>query len=126
VFQVAQQLAEERHLSCVHYEQADLLSETFPTLGQFDTVTALHVLEHFSEQQMYRVLTNLLHVTAHRLILAVPYEQGDPTVAYGHKQVFCRSKLEAVGAWCLEYLQGAGRLWYEDFIGGLLLVERRP
>ena len=126
VFRVAQQLAEERHLSCVRYEQADLLSETFPALGQFDTVTALHVLEHFSEQEMYRVLTNLLQVTVHRLILAVPYEQGEPTLAYGHQQLFTRPKLEAVGAWCLKQLQGAGRMFCDDFIGGLLLIERRP
>ncbi len=124
VLTVAQELAHERHLTNVHFMQADLLSETFPKLGQFDTVTALHVLEHFSEQEMYRVLTNLLQVTAHRLILAVPYEQGEPTVAYGDRQLFTRPKLEAVGAWCLEHLQGAGRMWCEDFIGGLLLIER--
>ena len=89
-------------------------------------MTALHVLEHFTEAEMYRVLLNLLKVTAHRLILAVPFEQNTPEVAYGHLQLFSRAKLEAVGAWCLQQLEGAGRLWCDDFIGGLLLIERRP
>ncbi len=126
VFQVAQKLAEERHLTNVRYIQGDLLADDLSAIGTFDTVTALHVLEHFTEQGMYRVLANLLKVTTHRLILAVPYEQGTPEVAYEHKQLFSRAKLEAVGAWCIQWLQGAGRVWYEDLAGGLLLIERYP
>jgi SAM-dependent methyltransferase len=128
VFQVAQELASERHLTTVHYLQADLLAADFSTIGMFDTVTALHVLEHFTEAETYRVLANLLNVTAHRLIVAVPYEEGDPSPAYDHKQLFTRDRLEAVGAWCIEQLHGAARMWYEDIAppGGLLLVERRP
>lgn len=126
VFAVAQQLAQERHLTNVRFAQADLLAADFKRIGQFDTVTALHVLEHFSEQDMYRVLNNLLQVTAQRLILAVPYEQSEPEVAYAHVQNFSRPKLEAVGTWCVQQLQGKAAIWYEDFIGGLLLIERRP
>lgn len=125
-FSVARVLAEERHLTNVRYSPADLLSEDFSTLGRFDTVTALHVLEHFTEAEMYRVLMNLLKVTSHRLILAVPYEKHTPEVAYGHQQLFSRVKLETVGEWCIQQLKGAGRIWCEDFIGGLLLIERRP
>ena len=124
VFSVAQELAKERGLTNVRFAQADLLADDFNTIGQFDTVTALHVLEHFSEQDMYRVLTNLLKVTSRRLVVAVPYEQGEPEVAYAHLQVFSRSKLEAIGAWCMQQLQGKARIWYEDFVGGLLLIER--
>ncbi len=125
-FKVAQELAEEQHLSNVRYVQADLLADDFSAIGKFDTVTALHVLEHFTEEDMYRVLANLLKVTAHRLILAVPYETGEPEVAYGHLQLFSRAKLEAVGTWCIEQLQGAGRMWCEDLCGGILLIERHP
>jgi SAM-dependent methyltransferase len=126
IFHVAQELATTRNVSNVHYAQADLLSEDdVGALGAFDTVTALHVLEHFSEAEMYGVLRNLLQVTTHRLILAVPYEE-ELTVAYDHRQCFSRAKLEAVGAWCIEQLQGQGRLWCEDLCGGLLLLERRP
>ena len=49
-----------------------------------------------------------------------------PEVAYGHLQLFSRAKLEAIGTWCIQQLQGTGRMWCEDFIGGLLLIERRP
>lgn len=124
VFKVAQELARERCLTNVRYIQADLLADDFSTIGRFDTVTALHVLEHFTEEDMYRVLANLLQVTAHRLIFAVPYESGEPTQAYDHKQLFNRTKLEMVGEWCIKQLQGAGRMWYEDLAGGLLLIER--
>ena len=123
MFAVASELAEERGLKNVAFLQADLLADTFTNIGQFDTVTALGVIEHFSEADMYRVLENLLKVTAHRLILTVPYEQ-EPEVLYEHQQLFTKAKLEAVGQWCLNYLEGAGRIWCEDCDGGLLLVER--
>jgi SAM-dependent methyltransferase len=128
VFNVAQDLAEERHLTTVSYVQADLLADDFSVIGSFDTVTALHALEHFSEPEMYRVLANLLTVTVHRLIVAVPYEEGEPSAAYDHKQLFSQAKFEAVGAWCIEQLQGAARMWYEGITppGGLLLIERHP
>ena len=88
-------------------------------------MTALHVLEHFTEEEMYHVLSNLLHVTVHRLILAVPYE-AEFSAAYNHKQLFVREKLEAVGRWCVKQLHGTARIWYEDIPrhAGLLLVER--
>jgi SAM-dependent methyltransferase len=123
-FEVARELAEERQLNHVRFARADLLADDFDKLGMFDTVVALHMLEHFSETDMYRVLMNLLQVTSQRLILAVPYEHGEPEVAYGHQQIFSRAKLEAVGHWCLEQLEGAGKMWYEDCVGGLLLIER--
>ncbi|MBO0791484.1 MAG: class I SAM-dependent methyltransferase [Ktedonobacteraceae bacterium] len=123
-FSVAQELAMTRKQMQVRYMQADLLHpDELEKLGAFDTITALHVLEHFTEVDMYSVLRNLLQITTHRLIVAVPYEEK-PTVAYDHLQCFSRTKLEAVGQWCLEYWQGAGRMWCEDLAGGLLLVEK--
>ena len=128
VFKVAEELAKERQLLSVRFVQADLLAKDFLAIGMFDTVTALHVLEHFTEAEMYTVLTHLLQVAQHRLIVAVPYELGEPSPAYDHKQLFTRAKLETVGMWCIKQLQGAARLWYEDIspIGGLLLLERYP
>ncbi len=125
MFTVVRELAEERRLNNVQFAQADLLADDFHRLGLFDTVTAIGVIEHFTEGEMYRVLTNLLKVTAHRLILTVPYEQ-EPEVIYEHKQLFTRAKLEAVGQWCLQQLGGASRMWCEECDGGLLLLERRP
>jgi 2-polyprenyl-3-methyl-5-hydroxy-6-metoxy-1,4-benzoquinol methylase len=123
-FEIAQELAYEKQLKQVRFAQADLLSEDFSRLGVFDTVVALHMLEHFSETDMYRVLRNLLKVTSQRLLLAVPYEHDEPEVAYGHLQLFTRAKLEKVGQWCLEQLGGTGKVWCEDCVGGLLLIER--
>lgn len=124
MFSVVEKLAEERQLKTVQFVQADLLADTFSSIGQFDTVTAIGVIEHFTEEQMYRVLTNLLQITASRLILTVPYEQ-EPTVIYDHQQLFTPDKLKAVGQWCIQQLGGKSRMWYEECDGGLLLVEQR-
>ena len=122
-FPVARAIAAGRHLPNIHFAQADLLAADFTSIGRFSIVTALHVLEHFSEADMYPVLANLLQVTGQLLIIAVPYEPGEPEAAYGHKQLFTRSKLEAVGRWCLEY-SGKGRATCEECAGGLLLIDR--
>jgi len=123
-FTTTRLIAQERGLKNVQFAQADLLTGDLSTLGYFDTVTALHVLEHFSEEAMYCVLRNLLRLTARRLILAVPYEQGEPEILYGHEQLFSRSRLEAVGRWCLQQWGGASRMWCEECEGDLLVVER--
>jgi 2-polyprenyl-3-methyl-5-hydroxy-6-metoxy-1,4-benzoquinol methylase len=122
-FPVTRMIAHERGLQHVTFTQCDLLANDFSAIGQFDTVTALHVLEHFSEPDMYRVLANLLQVTVRRLILAVPFEPGTMEQAYGHQQLFTSSKLEAVGCWCLEQLGGRGGMRYEDCVGGMMVVD---
>jgi SAM-dependent methyltransferase len=123
MFDVVGTLAQERHLTNVEFLQADLLAEDFVALGRFDTVTAIGVLEHFVEADMYQVLVNLLEVTTQRLILLVPYER-EPERVYGHEQVFTPEKLDSVGKWCVKQLGGKGRIWLEECIGGLLLIER--
>ena len=123
MFDVVRALAQERHLTAVEFLRADLLSEDFAILGQFDTVTAIGVLEHFVETDMYRVLENLLKATIQRLIVIVPYER-EPERVYGHEQTFTPEKLELVGQWCVERLGGQARIWIEECIGGLLLIER--
>ncbi len=122
-FPVTRAIAAERHLANVQFTPADLLAGDFTSIGRFATVTALHVLEHFSEEAMYRVLANLLKVTGQRLIIAVPYEPAEPESAYGHEQLFTRSKLEELGHWCLAQ-SGAGRATCEDCAGGLLLIDK--
>lgn len=125
VFRVAEELARTRGLSAVRFVNANLLSDGIKALGIFDTVTALHVLEHFTENDMYRVLDNLLCLTKQHLIIAVPYEET-PTAAYDHLQCFSRTQLEQVGKWCVERLGGAGQFWCEDRgeAGNLLLIEK--
>ena len=123
-FATAQELAKERSYQNVEYLVADLLSDEFAHQGHFDTVVALHVLEHLTEHDMYRALINLLGATSQRLIVAVPYEEGSPETTYGHLQIFSREKLGMLGKWCIQYLNGAGRMWVEDCVGGLLMIER--
>lgn len=123
-FPVVRGIAEKQKLKHVNFVQADLLAANFSAVGRFDTVTALHILEHFTETDIYRVLIHLLAVTAKRLILAVPYEPGEAEIVYGHEQVFTRSKLETVGEWCVKQMGGRGRMQYEDCAGGMLLIER--
>ncbi len=107
----------------VEFAVSDLLAPDFPKVGTFDTVTAIHLLEHFTADQLPLALSNLLSVTRQRLIIAVPYEQ-QAEVAYGHQQVFSREKLEKWGKWCVEQMSGRGRSFCEDVMGGILTVER--
>jgi SAM-dependent methyltransferase len=123
-FTTVRRIAQERGLRNVQYVQADLHSDDLGTIGNFDTVAALHLMEHFTEEDMYRVLGKLLKITERRLIVAVPYEEGEPEALYGHKQLFSRARLEEVGRWCLERWEGVGRMWCEECEGGLLVVER--
>jgi SAM-dependent methyltransferase len=125
MFEVVSELACERHLTNVQFVQADLLADDFDELDRFDTVTAIGVIEHFTEVDMYRVLSNLLKVTGQRLIAIVPYET-EPELIYGHKQLFSQAKLQTIGEWCIQQLDGKGNIWIEECVGGLLLIQRYP
>jgi hypothetical protein len=104
--------------------QLDLLSPQFlEELRTYDTVTTIHILEHLPEEQLPLALKHLLHVTRHRLIVAVPYE-AEATRAYGHEQVFSHEKLEHWGKWCVESIGGSGSYWCEEVAGGLLILDR--
>ena len=107
----------------VTFTSQDVLDVAILGLGTFDTVTAIHVLEHMDESDMSAALTHLLNLTSKRLIIAVPFEQH-ATFVYGHQQVFTPAKLEFWGQWCVKALQGGGYFWREDVAGGMLVVER--
>ncbi len=101
----------------------DVLAEDFPKRENFDTVTAIHLLEHLTEQDMPVALTHLLQVTGKRLLIAVPYEE-EAQGLYGHQQVFTPVKLRFWGNWCIEQLKGKGQYWCEEVMGGMLVLER--
>lgn len=122
-FEVTRQIAQERRWHHVEFCQADLLTTDIKTFGRFDTVVLLHVLEHFTENEMYEILSRLLAVTVRRLIIAVPFEGNTVETMYGHKQLFARNKLEDVGRWCLQQW-GTGQISYEDCEDGLLFIDR--
>lgn len=117
-------IVQERDFTHVEFKQADLLSDHFIDSVQYDTVLALHVLEHFNEADMYRALVHLLKATKRRLVVAVPYEPGEAETAYGHEQLFTPAKLGSVGQWCLDHYSDAGTMWCEDCAGGLLIVDK--
>ena len=121
---LSRNMASLAHIHDVEFIQSDLLSPEFTQLGHFDTVTAIHLIEHISEDQLHQALANLLAVTKRKLIIAVPYEH-QAEVAYGHKQVFSHKKLEELGNWCVAQMGRKGISFCEDVMGGILVVERR-
>lgn len=104
---------------------ADLLAEDIerelaPLPARFDVVTALHLLEHLDAGQTGPALANLWRLAAKRLIVAVPLE-AEPDRRYGHRQVFGREKLLALGRTL------GGRQTYCEYHGGWLVIDRsRP
>lgn len=117
-------LASAANMTHIEFIQIDLLAQEFPLVGIFDTVTAIALMEHIPEEQLPQAFDHLLSVTRQRLIISVPYEK-QATLAYGHQQIFTREKLEQWGKWCIEHLQGQGRFWCEDVMGGLLVIDRQ-
>jgi len=116
-------LANATKVQNITFSQKDVLSEDFLKLGTFDTVTAIHLLEHLTEEDTPTAVDHLLHVTKKRLLIAVPYEEQAQKV-YGHYQVFTPEKVHLWGKWCMDVIKGKGRYWYEELMGGLLIVER--
>jgi len=104
------------------FRLADVLAPEFGEVGRFDTVTAVHVLEHLAEDELPVALGQLLAVCRRRLIVAVPYEET-PQPLYGHRQAFTPAKLTGWGEWCVAAL-GGGRSRCEDVGGGFLVVDR--
>lgn len=100
----------------------DVLAPDFEEIGRYDTVTAIHLLEHLREDDVPAALRNMLSVANRRLIVAVPYE-ATAQVVYGHEQAFTPGKLDCWGRWCVE-TQGGGAYRIEDVSGGFLVVDR--
>jgi SAM-dependent methyltransferase len=121
---IASDLARISGASQVTFHLQDVLAADFVDLGTFETVTALHLLEHLTEEELPIALTHLLAVTAHRLLIAVPYEETVQSL-YGHHQVFTPDTLRQWGVWCVAALDGAATSWCEEVKGGLLIIERK-
>ncbi|NTU84901.1 MAG: class I SAM-dependent methyltransferase, partial [Chloroflexales bacterium] len=109
--------AAHRQHQQVRFVQADLLANDFARLGAFDTVTAIHVLEHLEYDQTAAALANLWAVTGRRLIVAVPLERS-PDPRFGHRQVFDEGRLLALGR------ELGGRSRYLELHGGWLIVDK--
>jgi len=70
IMQQAAGLASRLDVDCVRFEVRDVLQPQFKTTGQFDTVTAIHLLEHFTDDEIEVTLKHMLDVTLRRLIVA--------------------------------------------------------
>jgi SAM-dependent methyltransferase len=116
-------LANAAEVHNLAFHQIDVLSDDFPKLGHFDTVTAIHLLEHLPEEDIPPALDHLLRTAGKRLLIAVPYEEQAQAL-YGHYQTFRPEKLHQWGKWCIERLEGKGQYWCEELMGGLLVVEQ--
>jgi hypothetical protein len=90
---------------------------SLPFAGRsFDTVTALHVLEHLAPSSASRTLQEMCRVARCRVIVAVPMEEkADP--AYDHLQKFDRESLIKLGE------KTGWRCSFEDYLGGWLVLE---
>ena len=102
--------------------RADILSdaaarELDPVGAGFDVVTAIHLLEHLTEDETLRAMDALWALSKRRLIIAVPFETV-PDVRFGHRRVFDRDSLHALG----RHVDGRPRV-FEDH-GGWLVVDR--
>jgi len=87
--------------------------------ASFDTITALHVLEHLPADETVSALARLCRAGRRRVIVAVPLEDS-PDAVYGHKQAFDLDRLTVlanrVPGW-------RGRA--HEHLGGWLVLELR-
>lgn len=85
--------------------------------GDADTVTAIHLLEHLSQEHGDEVVAEMVRVARRRVVIAVPYEE-EPEPAYGHIRTFDGATLARIGA--------ATGLPFrvQEHHGGWLIVEK--
>lgn len=104
-----------RHAGTVTFVCGDACSLPFANRS-FDTVSALHVLEHLAPSSASRALQEMCRVARRRVIVAVPMEEeADP--AYDHLQRFDREGLIDLGE------KTGWRCGFEDYLGGWIVLE---
>ncbi|MEV1002344.1 class I SAM-dependent methyltransferase [Nonomuraea sp. NPDC050202] len=115
--QAARKYAEDQGISGADFLAADLFDPRVEFLPRFDTVTAIHLLEHLDSDTAARALDVLWKRTAQRLIINVPIEET-PDPYFGHCQRFDVGRLADMG----ERLGGHSTT-FEDH-GAWLVVDR--
>lgn len=84
----------------------------------FDTVLAVHLLEHLHPEHGAAVLAEMERLAVRRVVVAVPFEE-EPTAAFGHVRVFGPDDLRALG-------EASGWSWEtHEHHGGWLVLDRR-
>ncbi len=102
----------------VEYRIADVLRPLPFAPRSFDTVTALHVLEHLPTWHTAGVLERLCRMARRRVIVAVPLEDT-PDPVYGHRRAF-----DLAGLLALADREGGWRAEVNEHRGGWLVVDR--
>lgn len=117
LIQLASDYAQHRQLHNVAFTVADLLGNDIERLGVFDSVTAIHLLEHIEQHQTEQMIANLWKLTGQRLIITVPLEDT-PDPRFGHLQAFDQQRLLALGE------QVGGICRYFEHCGGWIVIDR--
>jgi 2-polyprenyl-3-methyl-5-hydroxy-6-metoxy-1,4-benzoquinol methylase len=120
---LAEDYRRRRRLKGVNFLHADILAaEAEPDLrafgGSFEVVTAIHFLEHLAPEDTAPAMAHLWALTGRRLIIAVPFE-AEPDPRFGHRQVFDRERLAALGR------RTGGYCRTFEHHGGWLIADRR-
>ncbi len=113
---LARRIAGELGLT-LDFEVADVTRPLPFAPGSFDTVTALHVLEHLPADRTGTVLASLCRAARRRVIVAVPLESV-PDPVYGHRQAFDLDRLTALAADIPGWHGSA-----HEYLGGWLALE---
>ncbi len=115
---LGQRIAGELGLG-IDFKVADVTGPPTFAAGSFDTVTALHLLEHFPAERSGTVLASLCRAARRRVIVAVPLESV-PDPVYGHLQAFDLDRLGALAADVPGWRARA-----HEYLGGWLVLEPR-
>jgi 2-polyprenyl-3-methyl-5-hydroxy-6-metoxy-1,4-benzoquinol methylase len=123
VCDVAQQIAQQQHLSALRFLQADLFSKEISEQGPFETVLALHALEGVAETEVVAILRHLLHLSTRRLVVAVPslWEAVRDPAGRG---MISPGLLEAHVRVLFPLLGRGARMWWDGTVAGLFVIER--
>jgi len=85
--------------------------------ASFDTVLAVHLLEHLEPAHGRAVLAEMRRLAARRVVVAVPFE-AEPTAAFGHVRVFDLDDLRRLGE------ESGWRSTHYEHHGGWLVLDR--
>ena len=119
---LAEDYRRQRLVPSTLFIRADILSdaatrELDPASAGFDVVTAIHLLEHLTEDETLRAMDVLWALSGRRLIIAVPFETV-PDGRFGHRRVFDSESLHALA----RHVGGRPKV-FEDH-GGWLVIDR--
>lgn len=115
---LGRRMAAELDLS-VTFRAYDITCRPPFAAASFDTVTALHVLEHLPADETVVALERLCRLGRRRVVVAVPLEQT-PDSVYGHQQGFDLDRLTA-----LAKRMPGWRGEAHEHLGGWLVLEPR-